>query len=197
MTAVASATRSTHHALKEWAVAVAALRAREALVTVRKGGIREDAREFRLEHKRFVFLPTYEHQNPAQVQPRFVERLEAVAGAAPPSDVVRIDTWAEVTDVIEVSEEDQVRRLGEFYVFSEAYALERLHWRPKKPLHVLVLRVYRLPVAAELPLLAKYGGCKSWIELAEQVSLSEADPALPDPSFTEARARVLAALEPE
>src|SRR5690348_1467966 len=50
---------TTHHTLKEWAVAIQALREGDGIITVRKGGIREDAREFRMEHRRFAFFPTY------------------------------------------------------------------------------------------------------------------------------------------
>src|SRR5690348_3585958 len=92
-------------ALKEWAVAVAALRSGESIVTVRKGGIREEAREFRLAHRRFALFPTYEHQNPEQLQLRYLARLAEIVAEAPPTETLRIDTWAEVTDVVEVGEE--------------------------------------------------------------------------------------------
>src|SRR5437764_2378646 len=91
---------TTMVALKEWAVAVSALRAGESIATVRKGGIREEAREFRMEHRRFAFFPTYEHQNPEQLQPQHLPRLEATLAALPPQGTLRFDTWAEVTDVV-------------------------------------------------------------------------------------------------
>jgi hypothetical protein len=190
-------TLTTRHTLKEWAVAVQALRRGEGIVTVRKGGIREDAREFRMEHRRFAFFPTYEHQNPDQLQARYAQELQEVIVAAPPADVLRIDTWAEVTDVVELREQQPVAALSEYYVFSQAYAIERLQWRPKKPLHALILRVYRLPRPTELPLVAGYGGCKSWIELAEPIALSTADPALDDAGFARLRARALQRLQDE
>lgn len=183
--------QGTRQALKEWAVAIDALRAGEAMVTVRKGGIREDAREFRMEHRQFALFPSYDHQNVQQLQARYAGRLDAVLHRAPASGILRIDTWAEVTDVREISDEAQVRALEEFYVFSQAYALERLQWRPRKPLHVLILRVYRLAAPLELPMLSTYGGCKSWIELAEPVGMDHSQPALDDNAFQEVRARAL------
>lgn len=185
---------TTLHALKEWAVAVDALRRGESIATVRKGGIREDAREFRMEHRRFLLFPTYEHQNPDQLQGRFAARLATIAAAAPPTGTLRIDTWAEVTDVVELREQAPVAALSAFYPFSDAYALERLQWRPKKPLHALLLRVYRLPTPVEMPLIAAYGGCKSWIELAEPIALSSAQPALDDRAHDRMRSRALATL---
>ena len=49
-------------ALKEWAVTVRALAEGEQLVTLRKGGIREDHKHFELEHDRFFLYPTFDHQ---------------------------------------------------------------------------------------------------------------------------------------
>ncbi|HVA90437.1 MAG TPA: DUF1802 family protein [Chloroflexota bacterium] len=180
---------ATRHALKEWAVAIDALRAGEAVITVRKGGIREDAREFRLEHRFFALFPTFDHQNGQQLQPRFADRLDRVVRDAAPPGELRIDAWAEVADVMEVSEEEQVHALEQCYVFSRAYAVERLQWRPRKPLHVLLLRVYRLETPLRLPMLSSYGGCKSWIDLAEPIPLDRSLPALDDSTFAAARER--------
>ncbi|HXT34749.1 MAG TPA: DUF1802 family protein [Chloroflexota bacterium] len=183
---------TTQHALKEWAVAIDALRTGEALITVRKGGIREEAREFRMEHRAFALFPTFDHQNVEQLRPQYAERLGRVVTDAAGAGRLRVDAWAEVTDVLEVRDEEQVHALESFYVFSRAYALERLQWRPKKPLHVLLLRVYRLEPPLEMPLLASYGGCKSWIELAVPVPLDRSRPVLDDAAFAAARARALA-----
>ena len=188
-----SVEQSTRQALKEWAVAIDALRVGKAIVTVRKGGIREDAREFRMEHQQFALFPSYDHQNEQQLQPRFAERLQNVVGRAAPMGTLRIDTWAEVTDVREISGHGQVRALEDFYVFSHAYALERLQWRPKKPLHVLILRVFCMATPLEMPMLPAYGGCKSWIELAEAVSMDRSQPALDDDAFQAVRTRALEA----
>ncbi|MDB5057321.1 MAG: hypothetical protein JWO59_793 [Chloroflexi bacterium] len=182
------------HALKEWAVAIDALRNGQSLVTVRKGGIREDAREFRMEHRRFLLFPTYEHQNPDQLREEFVGTLDRVVAAAPSPGLVEIDTWAEVSDVIEVTHEEQVRALSEFSVFSPAYAIERLQWRPRKPLHVLVLRIFRLESGLRLPLTPAYGGCKSWITLDQEGHLDDTSPALSTTAFETVRERVLASL---
>jgi hypothetical protein len=190
---VISVEQGTRQALKEWAVAIDALRAGEAIITVRKGGIREDAREFRMEHRQFALFPSYDHQNVGQLQARYAERLERVVGNAAPTGTLRVDTWAEVTDVREISDKAQVRALEDFYVFSQAYALERLQWRPKKPLHVLLLRVFRLATPLEMPMLAEYGGCKSWIELAETVTMDRSRPAVDDDAFQAARARAIQA----
>ncbi len=185
---------ATRHALKEWAVAVDALRDGDSLLTVRKGGIREAGREFRMEHRLFVLFPTFEHQNAAQVGARYQERLQRVIAAAPEAGLATITAWAEVTDVVEVTGDEAVRAVAEFSVFSPAYAIERLQWRPKKPLSVLVLRVHRLAESVTLEVLPTYGGCKSWIDLEPEIALDPSVAALDDRAFEDARRRALARL---
>src|SRR3979409_1042674 len=49
-------------AFKEWAVTVRALAEGEQLLTLRKGGIREPEKHFKLDHERFFLYPTFDHQ---------------------------------------------------------------------------------------------------------------------------------------
>src|ERR1700677_156754 len=49
-------------AFKEWAVTVRALAEGEQLITLRKGGIREPGKPFRLAHERFFLYPTFDHK---------------------------------------------------------------------------------------------------------------------------------------
>ena len=49
-------------AFKEWAVTVRALAEGEQLLTLRKGGIREENKHFEIEHDRFFLYPTFDHQ---------------------------------------------------------------------------------------------------------------------------------------
>jgi hypothetical protein len=46
----------------EWAVTVRALSEGEQLLTLRKGGIREEHKHFEIEHDRFFLYPTFDHQ---------------------------------------------------------------------------------------------------------------------------------------
>ena len=49
-------------AFREWAVTVRGLAEGEQLITLRKGGIREEQKHFGLEHERFFLYPTFDHQ---------------------------------------------------------------------------------------------------------------------------------------
>ncbi len=50
-------------------------------------------------------------------------------------------------------------------------------------LHILVVRVFRLPNPVTIPLLQEYGGCRSWIELKNPVETEGSVPLLTDSEF--------------
>ena len=72
-------------AFKEWAVTVRALAEGEQLLTLRKGGIREPDKHFKLEYERFFLYPTFDHQCSELVreshQPELVRALELEVSA--------------------------------------------------------------------------------------------------------------------
>lgn len=182
-------------ALKEWAVAVKALREGRQVLLVRKGGIREETRDFRIQAEQFLLFPTYEHQRADLLQPEFQGDLADVLAEPRDPARVRIDTWAVLTDQFEITEPAQVEALAPFYCFSTQYAEERLRWRPRKPLLVLAVRAYRLATPAEIDTLPEYGGCKSWLSLPVDVTPEALVPALDDAAYAAQIAAVRAALE--
>jgi len=187
---------SLQHALKEWAVAVKALERGETALVVRKGGIREKA--FAVPRTRFLLLPGYEHQRPDLLKPEYRELMREI----PPltdDGPLRFASFAEVEGAYEVSEAEELSALDPYHMWTPEYAESRFKWRPKKPLTVLVLRTYLMPETVELPYRDEYGGCKSWIELQETVSVEGARPALSDEDFDRLVAPalgVLRSLEP-
>ena len=181
-------------ALKEWAVAVKALREGRQVLLVRKGGISEETRDFRIQTERFLLFPTYEHQRRDLLQPPFQAALDAVLAEARDPSRLRLDTWAELTDLFEVTESAQVEALAPFYCFSEQYAEERLRWRPRKPLLIMAVRAYRLASPLEIDALPEYGGCKSWLTLPADVTRDDLTPALDDATYAAQIAAVREAL---
>ena len=150
-------------AFKEWAVTVRALSEGEQLVTLRKGGIREEDKHFELEHEQFFLYPTFDHQRNDLVReshhPELRRALEEGVwpdeeppprallqdgGIAQP-DRVRIRAWAEVADHFETDDPRIVDALSPFHVWTQDYAHKRLRWKRTHPLHVLLLRVHRIP----------------------------------------------------
>jgi hypothetical protein len=171
---------SLRYALKEWAVAVRALEGGETALVVRKGGIREKA--FAVKDSRFLLLPGYEHQKPELLKLEYrglVDEVPDLTDEGP----LRFTSFAKVQGAYELSEPESLAAVDPYHMWTPEYAERRFRWRPKKPLTVLVLRTYVLPEPVELPYGEAYGGCKSWIELEEPVSVVGARPALSDESF--------------
>ena len=182
-------------ALKEWAVAIEVLRDGRQILLVRKGGIREETRHFRIQAEQFLLFPTYEHQAPELLQAPYRADLTRVLAAPRDPAHVRIDTWAELTDQFEVSEPWQVEAVSEHYCWSLQYAEERLRWKPRQPLLVMAVRAYRLAEPRELEARPEYGGCKSWLSLAEDVPTAGLATVLTDAEYAARVAAVRAALE--
>jgi len=174
---------STSRALKEWAVVVRALESGQQIVILRKGGISEVGNEFRIEFPEFLFYPTYEHQKADSLITAFVPELERAQREAPALDRVRISSFARVTDSFDILTESQVTALRPYHIWSDAYALDRLRWRPTKPLAALALRVYRLANEVVLPFQPTYRGCTSWVTLDQEIELAGAEPVLTDEAF--------------
>jgi len=182
----------TRLALKEWAAAVDAIARGDMLVTLRKGGIRE--KEFLVEGERFWLLPTYEHQNAAQTKALWHRDLGVSAAARPAEGRLALRCLCVVHAAHPLEDAAAVAALEPFHLWTEAYAEERLGWRPRKPLWALVLRAYALPEPVFLPHLEAYDGCRSWTELADEPSEDGLLPALTDEAFALHAERVAAAL---
>lgn len=182
---------SLRYALKEWAVTVEALGRGATALVVRKGGIREKV--FAVPKTRFLLLPGYEHQRPELIKPEFRGIMDDIPDLTDDGPL-RFSSFAEVEGAYEISEADDLERLNEYHMWTHEYAESRFKWRPKKPLTVLVLKTYVLAETVELPNRESYGGCKSWIELEESVSVEGARPALSDGEFEELIAPALGVL---
>ena len=181
---------SSDIALKEWAVAVKALAKGEQILILRKGGIHKADKEFRVVHPEFVLYPTYEHQRAELVKAGSRDDLRQSLVENDSPGMVKFGYWCEVTDKFEVSDQEALDSVAPYHIWTTDYASKRLHWRPKQPLTVALLRVYAMERPQSLPALGEYGGCKSWVDLAEDVGLGDMTPALSDAEY-ESRATVI------
>lgn len=169
-------------ALKEWAVAVDALTQGNLILLLRKGGIREYGGTFQVAHTQVWLYPTYEHQKPELLKPDYASRVCPVPSGWHPEQV-KISAWADITHVLQVSEAAVVEALSPFHIWNAAFVSERLKWKPKSPLYVLLLRVHRLPQEQTIPYQSVYGGCKSWIDLQTYLSTRQTTPVLSDDEY--------------
>lgn len=167
-------------ALKEWNVAVNALEAGKTALLVRKGGIRERGGRFGVDFNPVLLYPTFEHQKPDWLEPDYRDGIELVPSGWHP-DRVRVGSWAEITEIFTLATsqvETVADELLKFIIWNRQFLGDHLHWKPQKPLHILLLRTYKLPDSVEIPYRDAYGGCRSWIELETAVSLDGSHPVL-------------------
>ena len=170
-------------ALKEWAVTVRALDQGRQMVLLRKGGIHEEGAGFHLAGREFLLYPTYEHQRQTLLKPAWREQLHAVSAEAPPAGQVVFSHWARVAEVMQVRSPEELEAMSEHHLWTAEYAEERLHWKPRTPLLVLAVRVYRMGLPQTAPIEPSYGGCKSWVTLAADVELGDLIPVLGEQEF--------------
>ena len=177
-------------ALKEWAVAVKALSRGEQILILRKGGIHRADKEFRVVHPEFLLYPTYEHQRRELVKAASRLDLEHTLVETENPNFIEFRFWCKVTDKFEVSEQDVLEDIAPYHIWTSDYASKRLHWRPKQPLTIALLRMYSLEHPQSLRFIDEYGGCKSWVELEQEVQLGKLTPVMSDEEY-EAQANVI------
>jgi hypothetical protein len=170
-------------ALKEWAVTVRALAEGQQILLLRKGGIHEEGKDFRVIHPEFLLYPTYEHQRQDLLKPEYQPALTQLLADSPLSHAITFSYWAKVEEVIEVEEQEEVDNLSPHYIWTNAYAQSRLHWKPMLPLSIMLLRVYQLEQPVSVPYLPEYGGCTSWVEIIPRIKLGALQLVLSDQEF--------------
>jgi len=170
-------------ALKEWSVAIDALANGETILLLRKGGIKENSGKFSAAAEKVVLLPTFEHQKPELLKPQYKSAVAPVEKGWHP-DTITLKAWAQITDIFLTDEADKVAALTPFHIWQANLAQERLKWKPKQPLYVMALRAYRFPEPVVMPWYEAYGGCKSWVEMGEEIEAKGRE-AIAEPDYTQ------------
>lgn len=169
-----------HIALKEWAVTVRALGQGQQILLLRKGGIHESSKDFRVIHPEFLLYPTFEHQQEDLLKEAHQPALLSLLDEPQDESKIFFSYWAKVEETIEVSQQEMVDALSSYHIWTNDYAQSRLRWKHMLPLAVLLLRVYRLEPPVNVPFLPEYRGCTSWVEILERVPLGRMEPVLDD-----------------
>ena len=170
-------------ALKEWAITVRSLAQGEQILLLRKGGIHEDGKDFRVIHPEFLLYPTYEHQREDLLKSAHQPALRQLLSDTPRSDSITFSHWARAEEIIEVEEQERVEDLSPYHIWTDEYAQSRLRWKPMLPLSIMLLRVYRLEQPVTVPYIKEYGGCTSWVEILPRIDLGQMEPVLDDTEF--------------
>jgi len=162
----------TAPALKEWAAVAHALLDGRQTVLLRKGGIHE--KRFTVAASRFLVFPTVAHSHAESTRPEHQEllalgRLDVTADAL----ILRVDL--EVVSAIVVAKPERIAELEPFHIWTtESVRQNRIDFRPKHQLTALVVRARALRPEVRVPLLAEYGGCRSWVDLPAPADRAEA-----------------------
>lgn len=170
------------NALKEWATVVKALENGNQTVLLRKGGILDTASGFKLESKKFLLYPTFEHQALDSLKSQFHGYLADVMQNQPKKGFNKISSYAEVVEEYDVSSKEKIDNLSSFHILSDSYIKQRMTWELEKPFKVVFLRVYKIK-ESETPVLSEYHGCKSWIDI--NGNIEDGKPVLSDSEFNQ------------
>jgi hypothetical protein len=183
-------------AFKEWAVVVDALMRGEQAVILRKGGLREGRGGFHVEHPAFLLFPTQFHQQREAVLPAAQARYDELAPHFPPPETLRLEGFARVIAWRRLESPATACQLRGQHIWRDEVIAERFDWGRGKEIHALAVRVYCLDAPVELPMRPAYAGCKSWIELDEEVGITGARPALAEAAFAAKLEQFQKALQP-
>ncbi|MDT5129173.1 MAG: hypothetical protein QOH54_4817 [Mycobacterium sp.] len=150
-------------ALKEWSAAVHAMLDGRQTVLLRKGGIGE--KRFDLAAPEFVFFPTVAHGHAERVRPEHRDLLDAAASDSTEAEVV-VRAGAKVVAAVAVNHPDGLADIEQTHIWTaESVRADRLDFRPRHRLTVLVVQARPLIEPVRLPREPAYAGCISWVDL--------------------------------
>ncbi|HYZ67430.1 MAG TPA: DUF1802 family protein, partial [Mycobacterium sp.] len=157
-------TTLTQQALKEWSAAVHALLDGRQTVLLRKGGIHE--KRFAVSASRFLLFPTVAHSHAERVRPEHRDLLDAAAGDSTQDGVI-VRAGAKVVAAVEVNRPERLDEIESLHIWTaESVQADRLDFRPKHRLTVLVVQASPLREPLQLARTPAYAGCKSWVPLS-------------------------------
>jgi hypothetical protein len=183
-------TTLTQPALKEWSAAVHALLDGRQTVLLRKGGIHE--KRFAVTASRFLLFPTVAHSHAERVRPEHRDLLDAAA-ADSTDDALVLRAGAKVITAVEVNQPDALEEIAPLHIWTaESVRDDRLDFRPKHRLTVLVVQASQLLEPLRLVRTPDYAGCTSWVQLP--VNPEWAEPVHDDAILAAIAERVRAAV---
>ena len=153
----------TTPALKEWSAAVHALMDGRQTVLLRKGGIHE--KRFAVSASRFLLFPTVAHSHAQRVREEHLDLLVGSGADSTPEEVV-IRAAANVVAAVEVARPERIDDIASLHIWTaDSVRADRLDFRPRHRLTVLVVQTCPLLAPIRLPRTPEYAGCVSWVQL--------------------------------
>jgi hypothetical protein len=156
-------------ALKEWSAAVHALLDGRQRVLLRKGGIGE--KRFEVAAGEFMLFPTVAHSHAERVRPEFRDVLSAAAHDGGDEHIV-VRAAAKVVAALPVNRPENLEAIQHLHIWTaESVREDRLDFRPRHRLTVLVVQAIPLIQPVTLLRIPEYAGCTSWVQLPIAPSL--------------------------
>jgi hypothetical protein len=134
-------------------------------VILRRGGIDEPGDVFEPEHSAFLLFPTYFHQQAERLKPEHRKLYDEARASEPGPGRLTITSLARVRATRELSSEADVDALAGRHVYRRDVVIDRLRGVYGTALYLLEVDIERLDQPLDLPMLADYAGCKSWVEI--------------------------------
>lgn len=182
-------------ALKEWAIVCDLLLEGQLALLLRKGGIHEAGGPgvFELEHRRFVLFPSWAHQKPEAIKPKYRDRVQLIDEPAE----ITFKGFAEATHIWRVPSRETFNQLDNLHCWTSAHLDMRFNYKPERPLYLLAVRACRLAQPKTIPYHSAFAGCVSWAPLDDRQAVDEsaASPVLTDNVYKKIVAHVRAVLE--
>ncbi|WP_421840858.1 DUF1802 family protein [Mycobacterium sp.] len=173
-------------ALKEWSAAVHALLDGRQTILLRKGGIGE--KRFEVAAHEFLLFPTIAHSHAERVRPEHRDLLTRAAADSTPEQVL-VRAAAKVVAAVPVNRPQGLDDVLDLHIWTaESVCGDRLDFRPKHRLAVLVVSAIPLAKPEPLTRTADFGGCTSWVQIP--VTPTFAAPVHDDAALADIAARV-------
>ncbi len=185
-----------NRALKEWAIVVDALGRGDQILVIRRGGISDRNRSFRIERRDFLLFPTHHHQHKESVSDPAQHRFAELDSDPRGGGQIRLEYVASAAGWWKISSFEDVRQLAGNHIWSEEAVERRFNSGRGEDLYVLALRVARLAEPTDLQVHPEHGGCRSWIDLSTTISTRGARPVLSDGAFARRMAELVRCFEP-
>lgn len=169
-------------AFKEWAAVCAALADGRQTLLVRKGGIQEEAGRFRPDYDAFWLYPTRFHQSADELRPAAHELLDTLPDRQPPAGQIAFREFCRVAEIRYLDRADQLADLEDLQILAPETLRQRFDYRTPG-LYVLLVRVFRQEPPQIVPETPACAGCRTWVELDEELPLDAVQPVLTDDDF--------------
>ena len=172
--------------LKEWSAVVHALLDGRQRVLLRKGGIGE--KRFEVAAQEFLLFPTVAHSHAERVRPEHRDLLDTAAADSDDEHLL-VRAAAKVVAALPVNRPDNLGAIEDLHIWTaESVRADRLDFRPKHKLAVLVVSAIPLIEPVRLARTPEFAGCTSWVQLPVRPALGA--PVHDDAALTHVAARV-------